>query len=52
MKKININYTHEDVEELTKIVNKKYSNKSTVRKMRKHREDKQAYEKTFIKRNI
>lgn len=52
MKKININYSRQDVEELTTLVNKKYNKrKSPIRKMRKTKEDKQSYE-TFNKRNI
>lgn len=52
MKKININYSRQDVEELTQYVNKKYNKrKSPIRKMRKVKEDRQAYE-TPNKRNI
>lgn len=52
MKKINVNYSQQDAEELTKYVNKKYNRrKSPIRKMRKVKEDRQAYE-TPNKRNI
>lgn len=51
MKKINTNYNQDDVEELTRFINKKYNSKSTIRKMRKNREDKQMYE-TPVKRDI
>ena len=52
MKKINVNYSQYDVEEITNTVNKKFNKrKSPVRKMRKPKEDKQSYE-TFNKRNI
>ena len=47
MKKINVNYSRQDVEELTQYVNKKYNKrKSPIRKMRKNKEDKQGYETT------
>lgn len=52
MKKVNINYSRQDAEELTTFVNKKYNKrKSPIRKMRKTKEDKQSYE-TLNKRNI
>lgn len=47
MKKININYNQYDAEELTTTINKKFNKrKSPIRKMRKNKEDKQAYEIT------
>lgn len=52
MKKINIDYNQYDVEELTTAINKKFNKrKSPIRKMRKVKEDRQAYE-TPNKRNI